>query len=243
MRIGVLGTGTIASALVEGIAGDRHEITVSERSAARSARLASLFDNVRVAPNQAVLDPADVVVLGLMAEQAPEILAGMRFRPGQKVISLMAGASLEDVAAMVAPAQAAAVVLPFPSIAQGGSPVLSMGDGMLVRDLVGPRNTVYDLEGPEELAAALCAQAVLSPAVALVAEAASWLGARLSSPERGETFLRHLVASSLDVSSCAPLLEALNTPGGFNQRLRHHMEAQGMGDALRTGLDRLEGKT
>ena len=33
MRIGVIGTGTIASAVVRGIAGDGHAITVSERSA------------------------------------------------------------------------------------------------------------------------------------------------------------------------------------------------------------------
>ena len=49
-----------------------------------------------------------------------------------------------------------------------------------------------------------------------------------------------LVASSLVGTDCGRLIEALNTPGGYNQRLRQHMEAAGMRAALREGLDRLE---
>ncbi|MGR3696939.1 MAG: NAD(P)-binding domain-containing protein, partial [Roseovarius sp.] len=40
MRLGFLGTGTIAEAVVRGLAPDGHQITVSERSAVRAARLA-----------------------------------------------------------------------------------------------------------------------------------------------------------------------------------------------------------
>ena len=72
MRIGVLGTGTIATAVVRGIAGDGHQISVSERSAENSAALAAEFGNVTVADNQAVLDRSDVVFLGLMAEGVTE---------------------------------------------------------------------------------------------------------------------------------------------------------------------------
>jgi pyrroline-5-carboxylate reductase len=240
MRLGVIGTGVIASAVVRGLAGQGHRITVSERSAAQSAALAAEIAEVTVAANQAVADESEVIFVGLMAESAAEILAGVRFRAGQRVISFMAGAGLEEVAALVAPAEAAAVMMPFPVIAGGGSPVMAMGDMALVRQIFEPANTVYALRDAGELEAYLCAQAVLSPAVKLVAEAAGWLGARVSDGGQGEAFLRHLVASSLEKSACAPLLEALNTPGGYNQRLRLHMEEAGMGDALHQGLAGLE---
>ncbi|WP_293963067.1 NAD(P)-binding domain-containing protein [Sneathiella sp.] len=42
MRIGVIGCGTIASAVIHGIAGDGHEITVSERTASHAKVLAVL---------------------------------------------------------------------------------------------------------------------------------------------------------------------------------------------------------
>ena len=101
MRIGVLGTGTIASAVVHGIAGDGHDITISRRSEGRSSALAAAYETVTVAENQEVLDRSDVVFLGLMAETAWQILGALSFRPGQRVISFMAGASLGEVAEMV----------------------------------------------------------------------------------------------------------------------------------------------
>ena len=239
MRLGFLGTGTIAAAVVEGLAVDGHDIMVSQRSAAHSARLAAAYECVEVGDNQRVLDSSDVIFLGLMAEAAPDILSSLQFRSDQQVISFMAGADMAQLADLVAPATAAAIMVPFPGIAQGGSPVMMLGDVDLVTGLFGPRNTVYALASEDELAGYICAQAVLSPAVKMVAEAAQWLGERVQDTEQGEGFLRHLVGSSLLGSDCAPLLTALNTPGGYNQRLRQHMEESGMGASLQQGLDGL----
>jgi pyrroline-5-carboxylate reductase len=240
MRIGFLGTGTIASAVVRGIAGDGHQITVSERSAKNARALADAFDSVAVADNQTVVDRSDVVFLGLMADVGAGVLGAMNFREGQRVISFMAGATLEQADAMVRPARAVAIMMPFPGIAQGGSPIMMQGDAGLVGEIFGARNSIFALENADEMAAYLCAQAVLSPVTRMVDDAARWLGERVSDTDKGEAFLRVLVASSLAGTQCAPLIEALNTPGGYNQRLRLHMEASGMGDALRAGLDKLE---
>lgn len=240
MKIGILGTGTISSAVVEGMVADGHQITVSERNAARAADLSARFENVTVADNQGVLDASEVVFLGLMAAAAPGILADLTFRPDQKVISLMAQAELGQVGDMVAPAKAEAVMIPFPAIATGGSAILVLGDTATVQALFGDRNRIFPLSSQEELDAYQCAQAVLSPAVKLVGGAASWLGTRTSDAAQGESFLRHLVASGLMGAECAPLLEALNTPGGYNQQLRQHMERAGMADDLANGLDLLE---
>ena len=43
MRIGVIGCGTIASAVIRGIAQDDHQITVSERSASHSNALVETY--------------------------------------------------------------------------------------------------------------------------------------------------------------------------------------------------------
>lgn len=240
MRIGVIGTGTIATAVVRGIAGDGHQIMVSERSAANAAALADAFGNVSVAGNQAVVDASDVVILGLMADQAPAILGALAFRADQQVISLMAGVALDQVAALVAPAKAAAIMLPFPGIAQGGTPIMMQGDAALVGALFGARNSIFALKDGAELDAYTCAQAVVSPVARMVADTAEWLGARVSDPAMGEAFLRELVASSLAGTESRALIQALNTPGGYNQRLRVHMEDSGITPTLRQGLDRLE---
>ncbi|MBY6006727.1 NAD(P)-binding domain-containing protein [Salipiger bermudensis] len=239
MRIGVIGCGTIASAVVEGIVHDGHQITVSERSAHHSSSLAKAYENVRIADNQGVVDASDVLFLGLMAEVATDVLGSLTFREGQVAITFMAGVSLADADVLVRPARAIAIMMPFPGIAQGGTPIMMYGDAEIVTDIFGARNSIYPLQDADEMTAYLSAQAVLSPVARMVSDAADWLGDRVSDKNQGEAFLRELVASNLSTIACEPLIEALNAPGGYNQRLRLHMEAQGMTAALKNGLSKM----
>ncbi|MBO9447401.1 NAD(P)-binding domain-containing protein [Ruegeria sp. R14_0] len=239
MRIGVIGCGTIARAAVEGIVQDGHEITVSERSAHHSSSLAEAYENVRIADNQGVVDASDVLFLALMAEVAADVLGALTFREGQVAVTFMAGASLEEADALIRPARATAIMMPFPGIAEGGTPVMMYGDTEIVTDLFGARNSIYPVRDSGEMAAYLSAQAVLSPVARMIGDAADWLGDRVSDKSQGEAFLRELVASNLTAIECETLIEALNAPGGYNQRLRLHMEAEGMTMALKNGLSKM----
>lgn len=152
-KIGILGLGTIATAVVEGIVSDGHDITVSTRGRANSTRLAGQYDNVRVAENQEVLDRSDIVFLGLTTDVARDTLGPLRFREGQQVITLMAELSLDATAALVAPARMTARMLPYPAIATGsGSPILHYGEHDLVESLFGSRNRVFTMNSEAELA-------------------------------------------------------------------------------------------
>lgn len=239
MRLGFLGCGTIAAAVVHGLAGRGHDITVSERSEATSTTLVSLYPEVSRAPNQQVIDQSDVIFLGLMAERAGQALQHLRFREGQQVVSFMAGMGLEDLTDLVRPAAAQAVMMPFPGIAQGGSPIMALGDIALLSAIFEPQNRIFPLSDQAELEAYLAAQAVLSPVARLIADAASWLAPQVDDPQAAEAFLRMLVSTSLASSSAETLIEALNTPGGYNQRLRLHMEGCGLRSDLESGLSSL----
>jgi pyrroline-5-carboxylate reductase len=248
MKIGFIGTGTISSKVIEGIAGNGHDILVSERGRETSAQLAAAFPNVTVAGNQAVIDGSDVVLLGLMVDVAREVLPGLRFRAGQEVISVMTGMDLAELARQVAPASSLGVAFPFPSIAQGGAPVMACPGGPRVAGVFGAQNHTFSISDEGEMAVWTAAQAVLSPSLKLVQLALEWLGERASDKVQAEGFLRLVVGSAL---MAEPLdrpgvleaaLKALDTPGGYNATLREHMLAGGMGDTLRAGLDALEAR-
>ncbi|WP_295533930.1 NAD(P)-binding domain-containing protein [uncultured Thioclava sp.] len=239
MKLGFIGTGTIAAAIVTGLAPERHQITVSERSRTHAARLSQAFDCVSVAANQDVIDRSDIVFLGLLAAHAPAVLASLRFRKGQRVISFIAEMPLDEIATRVAPAKAAAIMLPFPAIAQGGSPILTLGDVALVREIFSPANHVFALQSVGELNAYLCAQAVLSPALLMIASTADWLERQGVERAQGESFLRALIGANLQAGPCRETLEALSTPGGYNLRLRQSLEQAGLEESLRQGLDAL----
>lgn len=240
MNIGILGTGTIATAVVHGIAKDGHNITVSNRNKVNADHLASIYDNVHIAENQQVIDNSDVIFLGLMPDVASTTLPDLAFKQGQHIISFIADLSLEQISALIAPAEAKALMLPFPNIAQGGSVIPMIGDEETVSKIFGQNNNLTVLNDQQEMDMILCAQAVLSPAAKLVKDAAHWLEKNGVDMARGEPFLRMLVASNLAETATPELLEALNTEGGYNQRLRQFMDKNGIPEILADGLDELK---
>lgn len=54
-----------------------------------------------------------------------------------------------------------------------------------------------------------------------------------------DAFLRRLIASALDAQGFKELLAQLDTPGGYNQRMRMAMEEAGLPQALHAAFDRL----
>ena len=130
---------------------------------------------------------------------------------------MIADIPLDALESMVSPALVDSIMIPYPSIAHGGSPLILLGDGTIATSLVGDRNSIYRVESLSELQAYLCAQSVLSPVTRLVGDASVWLGSKVEDRQQAERFLRELVSSSLSASDCENLIEALNTPGGYNQ--------------------------
>lgn len=240
MKLGVLGTGTIATAVVHGIADDGHEIAISPRNKDNAAGLAARYANVTIYENQAVIDKSDVIFLGLMPDVANSILPELTFKAGQIIVSFIADLTLEEIGAMVSPASAEALMLPFPNIASGGSVIPMIGEAETVEAIFGKTNSLTVLNNQAEMDAILCAQAVLSPAAKLIKDAALWLEDNGVEMARGEPFLRKLVASNLAETATPELLEALNTEGGYNQRLRQYMDAEGMPQKLIAGLEELK---
>lgn len=246
MRIGILGTGTITSAVVKGIAGDGHTITVSNRNATRARELAALFDTVSVAENQAVVDESELILIGLMPDVARQVLPGLRFRKDQQIASLMADVSLNEIATLTTPAQALAILIPFPAIAVGGSPVLVCPKSKVLAEVFGRNNHVFTLPDQAALRSFMAVQALLSPVAKLLEDAATWTALRTGDKDEAERFLRILIGGAIcaqpfeQPGALLALLNDLNTKGGLNAELREYFAENGANDVLRRGLDRLE---
>ena len=238
-HIGLIGTGVIGSAVITNLAKNGHHILVSRRNEETSTRLAKDFDHVRVGENQDVINHSDILFIALPGDISEHVLTGLRFRSNQVIFSMMADIDLATLSAWVSPAKATAIVIPFPQIAQGGSPILTLGDQTLIERLFGATETIISLDTPQELHAFLSVQAILSPAAVLIAQAATWAGEKTGQRNKAEAFLRSLIASSLSGLSSDELITALNTPGGYNQRLRQHFENNGFQDLIKNGLNAL----
>src|SRR6185312_2502469 len=121
MVLGVIGVGTIASAIVSGLCwGDEpHDVLLSPRNAKISTALAASHPGVRVAEsNEAVARESSIVLLSLRPPDAG-VLRGLPFRKDASVISVMAGISVRELGEIVGPVGSIARAIPLPSVAVG----------------------------------------------------------------------------------------------------------------------------
>jgi len=142
MNIGFVGTGVFAAAMVEGLSGNGHNIFVSERNKEISSNLANRFSDVTVQDNQSVLDNSEAVVLAMNAPIAKEVIASLEFKPSHKVLSAMVGIDYSELQSLLPQVSEITFFIPWPFIAQGGSPLLVYPESATLEAMFGKDNTL-----------------------------------------------------------------------------------------------------
>lgn len=240
-RVGFLGTGEIAAAMVRGLAGQGHTILVSPRNATVAASLAAEVEGVAIASNEAVVSGSDVVFLCLLAATAEDVLPTLRFRADESVISVMVDMPLARLRALCAPAVDIAIAIPLPPIAQGGCPMPVYPASAALAALFGQRNLVLPQPSEAALNAHLAVSALCSPILDQLLVATDWLAGRTADPAAAEAYVAAMIRAYLPPHATggevAAALEGLSTEGGLNATLRAAMA--GAKDDLRRGLDGL----
>lgn len=244
-RIGFLGTGEIAQAMVATFAGDGHQIIVSERNLDRSAALVRDYPGVRRAENQQVVDDSDIVILCLLGDAARNLLPDLRFRADQTVISVMARMPLAELGRLCAPATDLAVAIPLPPMPLGGTPLATYPENARLRELFGRHVRIHPCASEEELAAHFAATGVLLPLLDQMQVAARWLAGFTGDERQAAAYLAGLVGgycrmlTAEDAPDLSRLRAGLNTEGGLNQTLSRAVRESGADEALEDGMDGL----
>jgi pyrroline-5-carboxylate reductase len=242
MEIGFIGTGTIAGAMVEGLSGlpSPPAILVSPRSEAVSKALAARFANVRRAGSNAEVAEADIVVLGMRPAQLAEAMTGLRFRPEHIVLSLVAGLNLAELRKIVPEARLARAV-PMPGIARAIGPVtLYPGLPELVA-LLEPLGDLFVVDAESRLDMGGLST-FMSSYFELQARLIAIAVAGGASPEEARRYVVSLLGMLADTARrTAPddfgrLVEAHQTKGGLNERVRGRLLVEGWFDKVGVAL-------
>jgi len=249
--IGVIGVGEIAEALVTGLLlPDTGSVVVdsvvlSPRSAARSARLAAGDPRVTVAADNAqVADSADTVIVSVKPDQLAEALEGVTFRPGQLVVSTLAGVDLATLRSHTGPGPEIVRSVPLPPVARraGVTPLIPAEPrAVAMFDLLGGHLAVPD---EERMAAVTVITGAQTAVLQYVSVLCDWAAANGLDPASSEMFVRQSVAglepglkdASKQVSE---LIDRFETPGGLNLQLRTGFFDETVTGALLSQLDAL----
>lgn len=242
MRIGFIGTGTISAAVIEGLQSlpDAPQIVVSPRSEATSLALAAKFRNVTRAQSNADVATADIVFLGMRPMHVEAAMAGIGFRAGQIVASMVAGFGLDDIGARW-PKATVCRFIPLPGIARGKGPMTTYPAVPEIIELMSPLGDLF--VAPDEarihfggINAFMSSYYELQRALIDVGTGAG-LGA---SDARG--FVVSMLGMLADTAQDTPdavfdkLVEEHQTKGGLNERVRITLMEQGWFDAPRAAL-------
>jgi pyrroline-5-carboxylate reductase len=247
MRIGFIGTGRIAEAVVTGLCtspAPPEEVLLSPRNTAIAEALATRFPAVRVAAdNAAVVAGSEVVALSLRPAMAEAVLRPLSFRPGQRVLSLMALVPLARVKTLVDPAEAVRL-LPLPTAARRQGPVVLYPAERWAQELLAPLGELIHPEAEAELEALWSATALIAPQFELLLTVADWLGGRGIPSARADLYVQSMFAAitahaAASGASIAGLRAEAQTPGGLNEQALRTLEAAGVFTAFSRTLDQV----
>jgi len=247
MKLGFLGTGTITSAIVTGLSSSgihSHPIRVSPRNSAVAADLANRFPQVSVASsNQQVVDECETVLIAVRPQIAQSALAELRFRPGQNVISLVAGFSVRRIAELVAPALRVTRAVPLPSTAKRRCPTAIFPRDPVTVELFSSLGAAFEVDTESEFDALCTATATMAAYFTFADCVASWL-MRQGVPEaKSRNYIAQIYSDLADTAKESPeqsfqsLAVDHATKGGTNQQVVTDLTRDGVFERLSEALD------
>ncbi|MFO0997105.1 MAG: NAD(P)-binding domain-containing protein [Alphaproteobacteria bacterium] len=235
--VGIIGVGHFAQYLVEGFRRDGSasvRIVLSPRREVTARALAARYPNVEVArDNQAVVDAADVVLLAVRTKDAVPTARALKWRKGQRLVSFVAGTTLEALGVAVPSTVARAMA--SAAIARHESTIVLYPEDGPARAVLEPLGPVLAMRDEAMLAAASIMYAYYAMLFAIMAEGERWIMGHGAPAEAARTIVGWAFRGAGNMLLAEPgralpeIVASLATPGGITERGLQSLEAE---DAL-----------
>ena len=246
-RLGFIGVGTIAEALITGMcAGGEQRATflLSPRNADTAERLAARYSFVEVArDNQAVIDGSDIVFLAVRPQVAADVLGPLKFRAGQRIVSLIAAFDVARLRALVAPVTAIARATPMPAVARRLGPLTLYPPVPEIARLLKGLGQLVQLESESDLDALWAVTGLMGSYFGFLDAIAGWLSRQHLEEEQIRPYLAAMF-QALGVTAAERAGEGFDrlivehsTPGGLNEQAYRELKAAGWTSLIPQALD------
>lgn len=242
MRLGFIGTGNITAAMVEGLGGG---VVLSPRGAAMAADLARRFPDVTVAEsNQAVVDQSDMVVLAIRPQVAEEVVRSLRFRAGQKLLSLVAATPVEVIRGWAGLDLPVIRAIPLPFVADRRCVTPIIPPDAEVAALFDRLGQAVECQNQAEFDLLAVGSALMGSYFGLLDVAQGWLVERGLPEAAARDYMAGLFANLGQVAEGSgkpfgTLREEYSTRGGLNEQVFRVFGEAGGVKALRLALDQV----
>ncbi len=127
MRLGFIGTGKIASSVIEGICKSKirfKKILISKRNNQISFRLKKKFKKITInKSNQYIIDNSDWVFLSVTPSVGKKIIKNLNFKPKQTIVSFISTITLSELKKMIKINGNIVRAIPLPPISLKEGPI------------------------------------------------------------------------------------------------------------------------
>lgn len=234
MRLGVLGVGALAEALIRGVQQSDcpFEWCLSPRSAERVAQLQALPGISVAADNQAVADQCDMLLVGVRPQQLEQLAASVQLTPEHHLICLSAGVELQTLQQAFHPARVTRMTASIAVAYPGSSVFLYPADTELSAKFTAAGYGVQSFATELQFEASMLSVCVnawwLEQVQALAETLVEQTGMRL--PEAVALLARAQQESAVLLqqrpeSTPTALAREIGTPGTFTARGLDHLKA------------------
>ncbi len=250
LKLAVIGCGAMGQALVRGLLGsgfNATDITCTRRDPARLASLAGL--GVRVTPdNGAASADADVVLLCIKPQGWREAVLTLRPRPGQIVLSVMAGVRTQALEEALPGTRVARCMPNTPALVGAGMHAYSLGASAdptvvpIVEGILGASGTVAAVV--EGIMDAVTVTSGSGPAylfylAELMIEGSVALGV---DPNLARRLVRETLKGAAELlaqpgADPVALRQAVTSPGGVTAKVMSGLEASGVRETFVRAMD------
>lgn len=249
MKLGFIGTGKIASAIVEAICTSNHkevEILLSPRNEKNSKSLADKYINVRRADlNQQVLDQSQIIFISLKTDVYKDVLGDLEFRDDHQVVSLVPYSSISILKGLVSPATKISRATPLPTVVHHVCPVQVFNAGIEVKKIFSSIGQILEVETEKQFHAIWTLTGLISPYYDLMAAISDWAVENDVEKSIADKYIADMFHSlSLAASKSEhPDFNALSThaatPGGLNEWAAGFVKSAGSHEAYKKAADHM----
>lgn len=236
-KVGFVGVGTIAEALIMGMSADgdhRADFLLSPRNSETSARLTRRFSFASVArDNQAVVDGSDIVFIALRPQVAEEVIKELRFRGTQQIVSLVAGLNIQHLSHLVAPASDIHRLIPLPANANRRGAITLYPPSKQLAELLTGIGRLVQVDDEQELDVMGASTSLMGAYFGLMNSITGWLTEHAVDPVNARDFVaavfHGLATSALEQSNLSfeKLIVDHSTAGGLNEQAYRELVAAG----------------
>ena len=249
MNLGFIGTGKIASSVIQGISKSDisyDKIIISSRNKTISKNLKKRFKKIIIEENnQKIIEKCDWIFLSITPSVGSKIIKTLRFKKSQTVISFISTITLKQLKKAIKVKAKIVRAIPLPPISLKKGPVPICPPNKKVKEFFNKIGTTVEIKNEKSSISFWSTSGMMAPFYELLRVMTSWLVKRGVKRDNAQKYITSLflalsedaiVNSNKDLKN---LVKESQTPNGLNEQGVRELTTSGFYKKLEKALNSL----